>query len=86
MKKPRLARVGAFFVVRVMPSRPQTAPTGMCTIHVGAASGREGVDAVLDQNKSIGADSSAGSGLPGALPLPNSLLEGGVSSLLNSSK
>jgi len=40
----------------------------------------------FDQNRSIGADSSAGSGLPGALPPPNSLLEGGVSSLLNSSK
>ncbi|MBN3471929.1 DUF1534 domain-containing protein [Pseudomonas savastanoi pv. phaseolicola] len=38
------------------------------------------------QNKSIGADSSAGNGLPGALLPPSSLTLGGVSSLLNSSK
>jgi hypothetical protein len=39
-----------------------------------------------DQNKSIGAASSAGSGLPGAVPLPSSFADGGVSSALNSSK
>lgn len=54
-----------------------------CTLQ---ALGRSATCSPVDQNRSIGAPSSAGSGLPGATLLPSSLLVGGVSSLLNSSK
>src|SRR5471032_179709 len=53
----------------------------------GSELARECAASVQGQNRSIGADSSAGSGLPGAvLPPPISFTLGGVSSLLNSSK